>query len=129
MVLWLELFSCDPCGNRLSRLISDLELNAAVRLQLRDRHLGRYVASLGNIANAKLDEVACAQVAVYGQVKQNQVPRLLNRSQTITDSANLFQSQRQLPANQFALVPRTMFGFGLGFGFGFGFQFKLSRCP
>ena len=124
MGLWLELFLCDPCGNRFSRLVGDLELNGAVRLELHDRHLGRDVAPLGNIANAKLDEIACAQVAVDGQVKQNQVPRLLNRSQTTTDSADLFQGQRQLPANQFALVPRNTLALRLRLGF----QFKLSRC-
>lgn len=108
---------CDPRCNGVSCLISDFELNGAPRLELRHGRSRQYVVSLGNIADAKLDDVACAQVAVDGEVKQCQFPHPPSRLQAGADRTDLFQAQRQLLANHFAPVPRGTLAPGLLFSF------------
>lgn len=119
-LLRLQLCLLDPCRNRRSRRLGQLELYWPLRLPLDDRRTGQDLAAMGHVTNAEGDEIASAQLAVDGQVEQRQIPHLVCVLKMDADGPDVFGLQRRLLPHQLPLVPgRSML---------VGFHARLLGC-
>src|SRR5436190_17870189 len=55
--------------------------------------------------DAEGDEIAAAQFAVHGEIKQREIAGAMIQLQSNSDGPDLFQLQRRLLTQQFAFVP------------------------
>src|SRR5438067_12203842 len=73
-LLRLQVGRRDPGGDRVPRLLGDLKLHRLLGLLLHDNRAGGDVTALDHIMDAKPDQIAPAQLAVDGEVKQREFP-------------------------------------------------------
>lgn len=74
---------------------------------------------MGDVAHAQADEIAIAQLAVYGQVEHSEVTNRMPVLQVYPDSPDALGLERRLLADELSLVP--------GFAFLSGFHIRLLR--
>ena len=101
-----QLFLVDPLLNGRASLVRDLELDWFARLLLDDRCASNQLPSVHQIIDPQLDQVAAAQLGIYGQVKQRQVPSRFLELQPDPNGPDLLQLQGRLLTDDLALVPR-----------------------
>ena len=73
----------------------------------------------GDVANAKIDEVAAAQLAVDGEIEHRQISNLMGVLKMNVDSPDILGLERRLLLNQASFVP--------GFPRLIGFYVRLLR--
>ena len=77
--------SVAPCLNRLPCLFGQLKPNGMARFALHDARPGQDMVALGDILHAQANQVASAQLAVDGRVKEGQIAQPLAQLQRNPD--------------------------------------------
>ena len=119
-LLRLHFRLLDPRGDGGSGRFCQLELNRSLRLSLNNYRSGQYLGAVRDVADAQIDEIAAAQLAVNREVEHSQVSYLMCVLELNPDRPDVLRLQRRLLTDKFAFVP--------GFPMLSGFHFRLLRC-
>jgi hypothetical protein len=79
----------DPGGDRLARLLGDLDLDRPLGLLLHDNRAGCDPTALDHIVNMEPDQITPAQLAVQGEVEQRKFPGSMAQLQPNPDRSDL----------------------------------------
>src|SRR5690348_11965387 len=101
----MQVCGLDPLADRLTRQVSDLELNRPLGLLLHDHRSRCDLATVGHDENAKLYEITGTGLGIDRQIEQRQVADPTPQLQTNADRPDVAQLQWCLLANELALVP------------------------
>jgi hypothetical protein len=85
-------------------LLHDLELNRTPGLVLDNRRPVSHAAARGDIIDPKTDEIATAQLAVDGEVKQREIALAVLNLRSDANGPDLFRPQGTLLADETAFV-------------------------
>src|SRR5690606_35512823 len=96
----------EPCQQTCSGIARDLELNRSTGLLLDDHRPRANVMTGHQCADLELDQIATAQLAIDGEVKQRSVAHSALPIQEEPDCPNLPDLERPLGANLATGVPR-----------------------
>jgi hypothetical protein len=96
----------DPGSNGLPRRLGNLELDGPLRLLLQHDRPRRDSLPMTDISHPQANEVTGSKFAVDGQVEQGEFSAPNGELQSNTNCPDLFELERRLLANDFALVPR-----------------------
>jgi hypothetical protein len=87
-------------------LFAQIEAHWTARLSLDDAGPSENMVAVGDILQAKPNQVTSAQLTVDGQVEKGKVTKPIAELQPDTDCPDFLQLQRWLLPNKSALVPR-----------------------
>ena len=95
----------DPRGHGLAGLLSDLELHRSKSLLLHDHSPTGHALPVRDVSDAQPHQITGPELAVDGEVKQRKLAGSLRELQTDTDGPDVFEAQRGLLSDKFALIP------------------------
>src|SRR5258708_33743911 len=72
-MLRLKVRSVDPRGDSDSRRLRQFKLHGPLRLSLHDHGAAQDLVAVGNVTNAKIDEITATQLAVDSEIEHGQV--------------------------------------------------------
>jgi hypothetical protein len=90
-LIGFEMRRRDPRGDRVPRLLDDLELHRSLGLFLHDDRAGSNVTALNHVVDVKPDQITPAQLAVDGEVEQREFPGPTTQLKSDSDGPDLFQ--------------------------------------
>ena len=106
VLLRLQLRLLDPGGDRSPRRLGQFKLHRPLGLSLHDHRPGQDLVAVRDVANAQIDEIAAAQLAVDREVEHGQVSNLMRVLKVNSDGPDVLRLERWLLADQLAFVPR-----------------------
>jgi hypothetical protein len=89
-LLRLQMGRRDPRGDRVPRLLGDLELHRPLGLLLHDNRARGDMTALDHIVDAKPDQITPAQLTVDGEVEQGEFPGSLIQLQSNPNGPDSF---------------------------------------
>ena len=95
----------DPFLDRLSGPFGDLKTHWPIRLLLRNYGSGKRLAVARDIRNSDLEQIGCAQLAVYSEIEQRQIAALPSVLKADSDRPDFLRCQRRFLAHELAFVP------------------------
>ena len=95
----------DPVTYCVTGRLCNLELDRSRGLMLHHGGAGRNTLAMADVAHAHFYEVTSPQLAVQPQVKHGEFTNSVLKLKTDPNGPNLFQFERRLLSDDYALVP------------------------
>lgn len=106
----------DPCVNRLTGLLGQLEAHRLPGLALEHRGSTQDMPAVGDIRDAKAHQIARPKLAVDGDVEQDEISNPLRHLQPDAHDPNFLEPEGWLLPDQLPLVPGGITVFGAAGG-------------